>query len=64
MSPTGWFRFHTFLKLSKCYKSLGMLEEATTCYDKAKILTEKVIPGKRKVYLDQLEESFEDLTDT
>ena len=62
MSPTGWFRFHTFLKLSKCYQSLGMLEEATTCYDKAKILTEKVIPGKRKVYLDQLEASFEDLT--
>ena len=61
MNPTGWFSFHTFLKLSKCYKSLGMLEEATTCYDKAKILTEKVIPGKRKVYLDQLEESFEEL---
>jgi len=64
MSPTGWFRFHTFLKLSKCYKSLGMLEEATTCYEKAKILTEKVIPGKRKVYLDQLEASFEDLTNS
>ena len=62
MSPTAWFAFHTFLKLSKCYKSLGMLEEATTCHDKAKILTEKVIPGKRKVYLDQLEKSFEDLT--
>ncbi len=61
MNPTGWFAFHTFLKLSKCYKSIGMLEEATTCYDKAKILTEKVIPGKRKVYLDQLEESFEEL---
>jgi tetratricopeptide (TPR) repeat protein len=61
MNPTGWFAFHTFLKLSKCYKSLGMLEEATTCYNKAKILAEKVIPGKRKVYLDQLEESFEEL---
>jgi len=33
-----------------------MIEEATTCYDKAKILTEKIIPGKRKVYLDQLEQ--------
>jgi len=64
MSPTGWFRFHTFLKLSKCYKSLGMLEEATTCHEKAKILTEKFIPGKRKVYLDQLEASFEDLTNS
>ena len=57
MNPTGWFAFHTFLKLSKCYKSLGMLEEANTCYDKAKILTEKVLPGKRKMYLDQLDES-------
>ena len=61
MSPNGWFTFHTFLKLSKCYKSLGDLEKATTCYDKAKILTEKVIPGKRKMYLDQLEESIDDL---
>ncbi|MHA1535058.1 MAG: tetratricopeptide repeat protein [Promethearchaeota archaeon] len=64
MSPTGWFRFHTFLKLSKCYKSLGMLEEATTCYDKAKILTEKITPGKRKVFLEQLEMSFEDLSNS
>ena len=61
MSPNGWFTFHTFLKLSKCYKSLGDLEKATTCYDKAKILTKKVIPGKRKMYLDQLEESIEEL---
>ena len=61
MSPNGWFTFHTFLKLSKCYKSLGMPEEATTCYDKAKILTEKVIPGKRNVYLDQLDELIEEL---
>ena len=61
MSPNGWFTFHTFLKLSKCYKSLGMPEEATTCYDKAKILTEKVIPGKRNVYLDQLDEVIEEL---
>ena len=57
MNPTGWFAFHTFIKLSKCYKGLEMLEEAATCYDKAKILTEKVLPGKRKVYLDQLDES-------
>ncbi len=64
MSPTGWFRFHTFLKLSKCYQSLGMLEEATTCYDKAKILTEKVIPGKRKVYIDKLEEGIAELNRT
>lgn len=64
MSPTGWFAFHTFLKLSKCYKSLGMLEEATTCYDKAKILMEKVIPGKRKIYSDQLKEIFEELNNS
>ncbi|MFX1288135.1 MAG: winged helix-turn-helix domain-containing protein [Promethearchaeota archaeon] len=57
MNPTGWFAFHTFLKLSKCYKALGMLEEADTCYEKAKILTEKVLPGKRKMYLDQLDET-------
>ena len=56
MSPNGWFTFHTYLKLSKCYKSLGDHEEAKTCYAKAKDLTKKVIPGKRKMYLDQLEE--------
>ena len=61
MSPTGWFTFHTFLKLSKCYKSLGYLEKAIVCFDKAKDLTKKVIPGKRKMYLDQLDESFEEL---
>ena len=59
MSPNGWFAFHSFLKLSKCYKSLSMLEEATTCYEKAKRLAEKVIPGKRKVFLNHLEESIE-----
>jgi len=61
MSPNGWFTFHTFLKLSKCYKSLGELEKATVCFDKAKILTEKVIPGKRNMYLDQLDESVKEL---
>jgi superkiller protein 3 len=61
MSPTGWFTFHTFLKLSKCYKALGMIEEASTCFDKAKILTEKVLPGKRKMYLEQLDEIIEEL---
>jgi len=62
INPIGWFAFHTFLKLSKCYKGLGMIEEATTCYEKAKLLTEKVIPGKRKVYIDHLEESIEELS--
>ena len=59
-NPKGWFAFHTFLKLSKSYIQLGMRDEATTCYAKAKMLTEKVIPGKRKLYVDQLEENFDD----
>ncbi len=59
-NPRGWFAFHTFLKLAKSYKHLGMRIEASTCYEKAKILTEKVIPGKRKLYFDQLEENFDD----
>ena len=41
-----------------------MLEEATTCYDKAKFLIRKVIPGKRKIYLDQLKEIFEELNNS
>jgi len=61
MSPTAWFAFHTFLKLTKCYKALGMEDKAITCYEKAKVLTEKVIPGKRKLYIDQLEETIEEL---
>jgi len=61
INPVGWFAFHTFLKLSKCYKSLGMLEEATTCFEKAKILTKKVMPGKRKLYLEELDETIEEL---
>ena len=59
-NPRGWFAFHTFLKLAKSYKHLGMHEQATTCYAKAKMLTEKVIPGKRKLYIDQLQENFDD----
>ena len=62
MSPNGWFAFHTFLKLSKCYKSLSMAEEATTCFEKAKILAEKVIPGKRKAFFSHLEEYNEYLS--
>ncbi|NVM43673.1 MAG: tetratricopeptide repeat protein [Candidatus Lokiarchaeota archaeon] len=61
MSPTGWFAFHSFLKLSKSYKALGMMEEARTCYEKAEILTEKVLPGKRKMYMEQLDEIIEEL---
>jgi tetratricopeptide (TPR) repeat protein len=60
VNPRGWFAFHTFLKLAQSYKHLGMRVEAATCYAKAKMLTEKVIPGKRKLYLDQLTESFDD----
>jgi tetratricopeptide (TPR) repeat protein len=61
MNPTAWFAFHTFLKLAKCYRALGMDDKANTCFEKAKVLTEKVIPGKRKLYLDQLEESIDEL---
>ena len=61
INPTGWFAFHTFLKLTKCYKSLGMLDKANTCYEKAKFLIEKVLPGKRKMYVDKLDESIKEL---
>ena len=61
MNPVGWFAFHTFLKLAECYKALGMEDKSDTCFNKAKELTEKVIPGKRKLYIDKLEESIEEL---
>ncbi|GAI57377.1 unnamed protein product, partial [marine sediment metagenome] len=54
VNPRGWFAFHTFIKLAQSYKHLGMRVEAATCYEKAKMLTEKVIPGKRKLYMDHL----------
>ena len=63
-NPRGWFAFHTFLKLAKSYKNLEMRDEASTCYAKAQMLTEKVIPGKRKLYIDQLQESFDDFYDS
>jgi len=59
-NPKGWFAFHTFLKLAQSYRHLEMRDEASTCYAKAQMLTEKVIPGKRKLYIDQLQESFDD----
>ena len=61
MNPTAWFGFHTALKLAKCYKALGNEEEAQEYFEKAKLLTEKIIPGKRKIYLDQLEKAIEEL---
>lgn len=61
MNPTAWFGFHTALKLAKCYKALGNEEEAEKYFKEAEILTEKVIPGKRKMYLDQLEDVIEEL---
>ena len=60
VNPRGWFAFHTFIKLAQSYKHLGMRVEATTCYAKAKMLTEKCLPGKRKLYLNQLTENFDD----
>jgi tetratricopeptide (TPR) repeat protein/Mn-dependent DtxR family transcriptional regulator len=62
MNPTAWFAFHTFLKLAKCYRALGMEDKASTCHAKAKDLTKKVIPGKRKIYLEELEESIDELS--
>jgi tetratricopeptide (TPR) repeat protein len=62
MNPTAWFAFHTFLKLAKCYRALGMDDKASTCHAKAKELTKKVIPGKRKIYLEELEESIDELS--
>jgi len=63
-NPRGWFAFHTFLKLAKSYKHLEMRGEASTCYAKAQMLTEKVIPGKRSLYMDQLQENFDDFYDS
>jgi len=38
-----------------------MDDKAFTCHEKAKELTKRVLPGKRMLYLDQLEESIEEL---
>jgi tetratricopeptide (TPR) repeat protein len=62
--PTGWFIFHTYIKISQCYKKMEILDKADEYYERAKILIEKVLPGKRKILLAQLEESFEELNNS
>jgi tetratricopeptide (TPR) repeat protein len=62
--PTGWFIFHTYIKITQCYKKLEILDKANEYYERSKILIEKVLPGKRKIFLAQLEESFEELNNS
>ncbi|MHA2471718.1 MAG: hypothetical protein ACXAES_00645 [Promethearchaeota archaeon] len=49
LEPTGWFAYETCMKMSKCHKELGNFDEALEYAEKAKILTEKMLPTEREI---------------
>jgi len=46
LEPHGWFAFSTIAKMGNCYKKIGDLEKAIEFFEKAQILSERMLPGK------------------
>jgi tetratricopeptide (TPR) repeat protein len=61
LEPTGWFAFHTCLKMGECYKELRKYEEALEYYEKAKKLTEKMHPNESKDTLPKAEKLISEI---
>ncbi|MHA2183983.1 MAG: hypothetical protein ACXAAI_03205, partial [Promethearchaeota archaeon] len=55
LEPTGWFAYETCMKMSKCHKELGNFEKALEYADKAKLLTEKLLPTEREISQPKIE---------
>ncbi|MFX1593906.1 MAG: tetratricopeptide repeat protein [Promethearchaeota archaeon] len=61
LEPTGWFAFHTRLKMGKCFKNLGKFKEALAYYEKGKKFTEKIHPSEREHYLNKAEKLISEI---
>ncbi len=55
LEPTGWFAYETCMKMSKCHKELGNFEKALEYAEKAKLLTEKLLPTEREISQHKIE---------
>jgi len=56
LEPTGWFAYETCLKMSKCHKELGSFEKALEYAEKAKVLSDKMLPSERENSQTKLDE--------
>ncbi|MFX1489405.1 MAG: tetratricopeptide repeat protein, partial [Promethearchaeota archaeon] len=51
LEPHGWFTFDTYSKMGNCYKELDEIEKAIESYEKAKLLSERMLPERRTGYI-------------
>jgi len=61
MDPSNEYNFHTYLRLGVCYKKLENYDKARECFEKGKLLTERMIPSLRKFYLPETEKHLSEL---
>ncbi|NVM36628.1 MAG: hypothetical protein HWN81_13615 [Candidatus Lokiarchaeota archaeon] len=61
IQPFGKLLFQTCLKLGICYKNLRMYNNALEYYEKGKLLTERMIPSSRELYLHKAEKYISEL---
>jgi tetratricopeptide (TPR) repeat protein/DNA-binding HxlR family transcriptional regulator len=61
VDPTGFFGNQTCLKLGLCYQELKKYEKALEYFEKGKILTDRMLPGQRELYLHEAEKYISEL---
>ncbi|MFX1307947.1 MAG: tetratricopeptide repeat protein, partial [Promethearchaeota archaeon] len=57
----GGFTFQTCAKLGLCYQELKKYDQALKYFEKGKLLTERMIPSERELYLHKSEEYLSEL---
>ena len=50
VAPKGVFVHNSWLKMGRCYQHLGRYKYAEDCYEKAKILGERLHPSDRELF--------------
>jgi len=61
LDPSNILNFHTYLRLGICYKKLKNYEKARECFEKGKMLTERMIPSLREYYLPETKKQLSEL---
>ncbi len=61
LQPLGYSAFVTSLKLGSCYQKLQKYDKALEYFEKGKLLTERMMPSTRELYLNQTEKYLSDL---
>ena len=61
LEPNGWFSYQTHIKMGLCYKGLGNYEKAIEHFKIGKMLTERMLPSMRDVYINQTKDYIKEL---